>query len=85
MIQRKVPETPAPMSETLDAGAFDVQPGEAGYNQSKVITVAKVLIHSGVQTVHLVVARAPKFAGVDPLSELIDRNSDSEITKVALQ
>ncbi|HEY1750182.1 MAG TPA: M1 family aminopeptidase [Caulobacteraceae bacterium] len=78
-------ETPTPMNETLEIGAFDVQPGETGYNQSKVIAVSKAPIHTGVQTVHMVVARLPKFAGVDPFSELIDRNSDSELTKVTLQ
>jgi ABC-2 type transport system permease protein len=76
-------ETPAPMEETLDVGAFDVEPGHAGYDAGKVIAVQKLRIRSGVQTVTLTVSRLPKFAGVDPFNELIDRNSEATITKVA--
>ncbi|HTB66058.1 MAG TPA: M1 family aminopeptidase [Steroidobacteraceae bacterium] len=76
-------ESPAPMDETLDVGAFDVEPGHAGYDASKVIAVQKLRIHSGVQTVTLTLGRRPKFAGVDPFNELIDRNSEATITKVA--
>jgi aminopeptidase N len=76
-------ETPAPMNETLDVGAFDVSPADSGFNPSKVIALQHVAIHSGVQTVTLTVARPPKFAGVDPFSELIDRDSAATITKVA--
>ena len=76
-------ETPAPMDETLNVGAFDMEPGHTGYDANKVITVQKMRIRSGVQTVTLTVSRAPKFAGVDPFNELIDRNSEATITKVA--
>ncbi len=76
-------ETPAPMDETLDVGAFDVEPGHAGYDASKVIAVHKVRIRSGTQTITLTVSRLPKFAGVDPFNELIDRNSEATITRVA--
>jgi ABC-2 type transport system permease protein len=76
-------ETPAPMDETLDVGAFDVEPGHAGYDAGKAIAVQKLRIRSGVQTVTLTVGRLPKFAGVDPFNELIDRNSEATITKVA--
>ena len=78
-------ETPAPMNETLDIGAFDVDPGGSGYNLSKVISVSRVPIHSGVQTVSMLLSRAPKFAGVDPFAELIDRDPAAAITKVASQ
>jgi ABC-2 type transport system permease protein len=71
-----------PLGETLNVGAFDVEPGYAGYDSSKVIAVQKRRIHSGVQTISLTVSRPPKFAGVDPFNELIDRNSEVTITKV---
>jgi ABC-2 type transport system permease protein len=67
-------ETPAAMDETVDVGAFDVEPGHTGYDASKVIAVQKVRIHSGVQTISLTVNRPPRCAGIDPFSELIDRN-----------
>ena len=78
-------ETAAPMNETLEVGAFDVDPNGSGYNQGKVIAIQRVPIHSGVQSVSMVVSRAPKFAGVDPYSELIDRDAAAAITKVAGQ
>jgi ABC-2 type transport system permease protein len=71
------------MDESLDVGAFDVEPGHAGYDASKVIAVQKLRIHTGVQTVTLTVSRLPKFAGVDPFNELISRNSEATITTVA--
>jgi hypothetical protein len=70
------------MDETLDVGAFDVEPGQAGYDAGKVIAVQKLRIRSGVQTVTLTASRLPKFAGVDPFNELIDRNSEATITQV---
>jgi len=75
-------ETPAPMNETLDVGAFDLKPGDPGYDVGKVIAVQKIPIHSGAQTVTLVVGRLPKFAGVDPFNQLIDRNDEATITPV---
>jgi ABC-2 type transport system permease protein len=84
-------ETPAPMDETLDVGAFEMEPpalatfamqGDARYDATQVITVQKRRIHSGVQTITLTVSRLPRFAGVDPFNELIDRNSAATITKV---
>jgi hypothetical protein len=48
-----------------------------------VIAVQKLRIRSGIQTVTLTVSRLPKFAGMDPFDELIDRNSEATITKVA--
>jgi aminopeptidase N len=76
-------ETPAPMNETVDVGAFDAEPGQPGYRQSDVIDVEKRPIHSGTQTVSLTVAHLPRFAGVDPFNTLIDRNSEATITKVS--
>ena len=76
-------ETAAPMNETLDVGAFDLKPGADGYDPGKVIAVQKLAIHSGAQTVTLVVGRLPKFAGVDPFNKLIDRDDEATITQVA--
>ena len=75
-------ETEAPMSETLDVGAFDLEPGEGAFTSKNVIAFQKTPIHSGTQTVTMVVSRPPKFAGVDPYNTLIDRNSEQNVTKV---
>jgi ABC-2 type transport system permease protein len=76
-------QTAVAMDETLDVGAFDVEPGHTGYGAGNVIAVQKLRIHSGVQSVTMTLSRLPKFAGVDPFNELIDRNSEATITKVA--
>ena len=74
-------ETEAPLNEQLDVGLFDSEPGKAGFTASKVIAFQRMPIRSGVQTIHLVAARAPAFAGVDPYNKLIDRNSDDNVLK----
>ena len=75
-------ERDAPLNETLDVGAFDVEPAKPGFTARAVIAFERRQIHSGVQTVTLVVSRAPKFAGVDPYNKLIDRNADDNGIKV---
>ena len=75
-------ETDAPLNEALDVGAFDIEPAKPGFTAKSVIAFERRPIHSGVQTVTLVVDRAPKFAGVDPYNKLIDRNADDNGIKV---
>jgi len=72
-------ETEAPMNEVLDVGLFDVEPAKKGFTPKSVIAFQRMPIHSGVQVLHLVASRAPKFAGVDPYNKLIDRNSDDNL------
>jgi ABC-2 type transport system permease protein len=74
-------ETAAPMNETVDVGAFDVEPASPGYSAAKVIAIQRVPIHSGQQTIDLIVSRPPKFAGVDPFNTMITRDSEATITK----
>ena len=75
-------ETEAPMAETLDVGLFTVEPGRAGYDKSSVIAVERMPVRSGRQTLRLVSAQQPKFAGVDPFNKWIDRNSDDNLQPV---
>jgi ABC-2 type transport system permease protein len=78
-------EHPSPMAESLDVGAFDVEPAKPGYGLKNVIGVERRPIHTGVQTLQLVVNRLPKFAGVDPYNKLIDRNSEDNIAAVTVR
>ena len=78
-------ETAAPMDETLDVGAFTQRPGDPGYGARDVVAAQRMRVRSGRQIVTMVVDRPPKFAGVDPYSELIDRTAQDEITPVALR
>jgi aminopeptidase N len=75
-------ETEAPMNETVDIGAFDLEPGQGAFTSKNVVAFQKTPIHSGTQTVTMVVSRLPKFAGVDPYNTMIDRNSEQNVTKV---
>jgi ABC-2 type transport system permease protein len=74
-------ETDAPMNETVDVGAFDVEPASPGYSAAKVIAIQRVPIHTGQQTIDLIVGRQPKYAGVDPFNTMITRDSEATITK----
>ena len=75
-------ETDAPMAETLDVGLFTSDPAKPGFDASKVIDLQRLPIRSGVQTLHLVSAKAPRFAGVDPYDKLIDRDADDNVVRV---
>jgi aminopeptidase N len=75
-------ETEATMNEDVPIGAFLVEPGKAGFDHSKILSLATQRIHGGKQTIHLVLDKAPAFAGIDPYNEWIDRNSDDNVTSV---
>jgi hypothetical protein len=75
-------ETEATMNEDVPIGAFLVEPGKAGFDHSKILSLATQRIHGGKQTIHLVLDKAPAFAGIDPYNEWIDRNSDDNVTTV---
>jgi len=75
-------ETEAPMNETVDVGAFDIEPAQKGFSSKSVIALQRMPIHSGTQAVTLVVSRPPKVAGVDPYNTMIVRNSEANVTKV---
>ncbi len=75
-------QTSAPMNETLDIGLFTADPSKPGFSPSKVVQMVRMPIGSGTQTLHLIAAQAPKFAGVDPYNKLIDRNADDNVVKV---
>ena len=75
-------ERAAPMNESVDAGAFAAKPGDADFGPRSVLAFGKRPIVSGVQTLWFVTAAKPRFAGIDPYNELIDRNSDDNTIAV---
>ncbi len=75
-------EKPAPMRESVDMGVFRAKPGEADFGARSVLAFDKRPIVSGVQTLRFVTSVKPKFAGIDPYNELIDRDSDDNIIAV---
>jgi aminopeptidase N len=75
-------ETGAPLDESFDIGLFAKEPGRADFTAKDVILFQHLPVHSGPQTFHFIVARAPAFAGVDPYNKAIDRNSEDNLARV---
>lgn len=78
-------EHEVPLDEPFDVGAFTVEPGKKGYSRDSILSLQRMSVRSGRQTVTLVLDRAPNFVGVDPFNERIDRNSDDNLTGVKLE
>jgi hypothetical protein len=78
-------ETEAPLAESIDVGAFSAEPGKKGYTSKAALLMDRRALHSGEQSVTLTVTELPKFVGVDPYNKRIDRNSEDNLTRVALQ
>ena len=75
-------ETEAALDEPFDVGAFSQEPGQPGYTSASVLAFQRQRLHSGRQTVTLVVDKPPAFVGVDPYNKRIDRNSADNLVKV---
>ncbi len=77
-------ETDAPIApgETFDIGAFTAEPGKKEFGKKDVVAMQPVSLKSGSQQITFTVAKAPKWAGVDPYNKRIDRNSDDNAIKV---
>jgi aminopeptidase N len=78
-------ETEAPLDEPFDIGVFAVEPGKPGFTSGSVLFMERRQLHSGKQTVTVVVDKAPSYAGVDPYNKRIDRNSDDNATNVEVR
>lgn len=75
-------ETNAALAETMDIGLFTAKPGDKGFDAQDVVAYERRPIRSGVQTFTFTVAKAPKFAGIDPYNTVIDRNGDDNTVAV---
>ena len=75
-------ETAAPMNETVDVGLFAAKPDAKEFGSKDVIVLQKWPIHSGTQTITFVTAKRPRFAGIDPYVELIQRDTDGNVVTV---
>jgi ABC-type transport system involved in multi-copper enzyme maturation permease subunit len=77
-------ETDAPLDESFDFGLFAAEPGKKDFDQGDVLTFERRPIHTGAQTVQLVTAREPMFAGIDPYNKRVDRNSEDNLSAVEI-
>ncbi|THD74404.1 MAG: aminopeptidase [Phenylobacterium sp.] len=76
-------ETEAPLAgEMVDVGVFTAEPGKDKFSPKDVLSLQRVALKSGAQTITITVPRKPLFAGVDPYNKLIDRNSEDNDIKV---
>ena len=75
-------ETEAPLDEAFDVGVFTMQPGKPGFTKTSVLSMERQRVHSGRQTLTVVVDQEPKFAGVDPYNKYVDRNSSDNVQQV---
>lgn len=78
-------ETEAPLGEPFDIGVFTAEPGKPGFTAASVLSMARQPIQSGKQTVTVIVAQRPAWAGIDPYNKRIDRNSDDNLVKVEVR
>ena len=66
----------------VDHVSFTAEPGRKDYSRNSILTMQKNAIHTGRQTISVVVDHAPKFAGVDPYNKHVDRNSEDNVIGV---
>ena len=75
-------ENEAALDEPFDVGIFTAEPGKKDFNEAAVLVFERKPIRSGPQTLNLVTAREPSFAGVDPYNKRVDRNSEDNVRAI---
>lgn len=75
-------EVPTPLAETIEVGLFTARPGQGAFAAADVLSMKRWPIKAGRQEIEVVTARKPTFAGIDPYSFYIDRDSDDNLVEV---
>ena len=75
-------EKAAPLADTIDIGLFDQKPELGAFSAKDIVLMERRPVKSGMQTIRIVTRRKPAFAGIDPYTKYIDRNSDDNVTAV---
>jgi hypothetical protein len=75
-------ESPAPMNDWLEVGAF-AKP-EPGKRYGKLLHKQRVQLSAGVHELEFIVAEKPDKAGVDPQNLLIDRVPKDNLRTVTI-
>jgi hypothetical protein len=76
-------ERPAPFNEPVDIGVFTARPGESNFSAADVLSLQRLNVHSGLQSIRIVTAKKPTYAAIDPYITFIDRNSADNIVLVS--
>jgi len=69
----------------MEGEVFTAEPGAPGFTAASVLFLEHRQLHTGKQTVTVVVDQQPTYAGVDPYNKRIDRNSDDNVAPVELR
>jgi len=75
-------ETPAPLAEPIEVGLFTARPDTGAFDKAAVLAMQRMPVRAGRQVIELVTARKPAFAGIDPYTFYIDRDSDDNLVPV---
>jgi hypothetical protein len=70
------------LNEPIEIGLFTARPGWDALDPKDVIMVRRIPIRSGRQTLRFVTDRKPLFAGIDPYSFYVDRDSEDNVAEV---
>jgi hypothetical protein len=76
-------EREAEFSETIDVGVFTADPAKLGFSRKNVLSMKRLPIRSGSQTVRIFTQQAPSFGGVDPRLTFIDRNTNDNVLQLS--
>ena len=73
-------ETPAPMNDFIEVGAFAAERGASG--EGDALYHVRHRLRSGKQSIRIIVPRQPVRAGVDPYRKLIERERGDNVVAV---
>lgn len=71
-----------PFQESIETGAFTQAPGISAFSKNSVISMSRISIKNGLNSIVLKTPRKPQFVGVDPYNYYIDQNSDDNILEI---
>ena len=74
-------QTPIPMDDLVEVGVFTEGTGNPG-DLGETLYLQQHRIHSGKQTMSVVVLRRPAHAGIDPYRKFIERERDDNVAAV---
>ena len=76
-------ETEVPLDEVFEIGVFSSEASRGSSDSAGAIAIERRRVHSGRQTITLLVDREPRFAGIDPNGTRIDRRSDDNLVALS--
>ncbi len=75
-------ETEAPLDGMFDVGIFSADPGTNGFTKANVLSMERRRLHSGQQSLTVVVDQPPRFAGLDAYTKYVDRKTSDNVVPV---